>query len=170
MFSLSRAGHAPAILGRLTRSGTPLYALLLSSLGIAIAAVLNVLNPETSFTMMMAISMFGALFTWMMIFITHYFFRRKWNKDGGRALSFRLPGYPVLTLAGALAMLLILVTTSFTEIFRMTLVFGVPFLLILTVLYYLLARPRTDQPATVASAASPSPTAVGVTRSGERTI
>ena len=57
---------------------------------------------------MMAISMFGALFTWMMIFVTHYFFRRRWVREGGERLSFRMPGFPVLTLLGAVAMLAIL--------------------------------------------------------------
>ena len=142
MFSLSRAGHAPAALGRLSRSGTPLNALLVSTSGIAIAAVLNVLYPETAFTLMMAISMFGALFTWMMIFVTHYFFRRRWARDGGAPLSFRMPGFPVLTLLGAAAMLAILGTTYFTGVFKMTLVFGVPFLLILAGAYGLLLRKR----------------------------
>jgi len=35
---------------------------VLSSIGIALATVLNVLFPGTSFTLMMAISMFGAMF------------------------------------------------------------------------------------------------------------
>ncbi|WP_342067877.1 amino acid permease [Achromobacter kerstersii] len=144
MFSLSRAGHAPSLFGRLTRSGTPLNALLLSTSGIAIAVVLKVLYPDTAFTLMMAISMFGALFTWMMIFITHYFFRRRWAREGGAALSFRMPGFPVLTLLGAVAMLAILVTTYFTNVFKMTLVFGVPFLLILAALYFLLFKKRGE--------------------------
>jgi L-asparagine transporter-like permease len=144
MFSLSRAGHAPSLFGRLTRSGTPLNALLLSTSGIAIAVVLKVLYPDTAFTLMMAISMFGALFTWMMIFITHYFFRRRWAREGGAVLSFRMPGFPVLTLLGAVAMLAILVTTYFTNVFKMTLVFGVPFLLILAALYFLLFKKRGE--------------------------
>ncbi len=144
MFSLSRAGHAPSAFGKLTRSGTPLNALLLSTSGIAIAAVLNVLYPETSFTLMMAISMFGALFTWMMIFVTHYCFRRRWAREGAGKLSFRMPGFPVLTLLGAGAMLAILATTYFTSVFKMTLVFGVPFLLVLAVLYQLLFRRRGE--------------------------
>ncbi len=144
MFSLSRAGHAPSAFGKLTRSGTPLNALLLSTSGIAIAAVLNVLYPETSFTLMMAISMFGALFTWMMIFVTHYCFRRRWAREGGGKLSFRMPGFPVLTLLGAGAMLAILATTYFTSVFKMTLVFGVPFLVVLAVLYQLLFRRRGE--------------------------
>lgn len=144
MFSLSRAGHAPALFGRLTKSGTPLNALLLSTSGIAIAVVLKVMYPDTAFTLMMAISMFGALFTWMMIFVTHYFFRRRWEREGGGALSFRMPGFPVLTLLGAVAMLAILVTTYFTNVFQMTLVFGVPFLLILAVLYGVLFKKRGE--------------------------
>ena len=40
MFSLSRAGQAPALFGRLSRNGVPLAALLLSSLGIALATLL----------------------------------------------------------------------------------------------------------------------------------
>lgn len=144
MFSLSRAGHAPSLFGRLTRSGTPLNALLLSTSGIAIAVVLKVLYPESAFTLMMAISMFGALFTWMMIFVTHYFFRRRWAREGGAVLSFRMPGFPVLTLLGAFAMLAILITTAFTGVFKLTLVFGVPFLLILAALYFLLFKKRAE--------------------------
>lgn len=71
MFSLSRAGHAPKGLGELSRQGVPLNALLLSSVGIALATLLNLVYPEQSFTLMMAVSMFGALFTWLMIFFTY---------------------------------------------------------------------------------------------------
>jgi len=144
MFSLSRAGHAPSAMGRLSSNGTPLNALLLSTSGIAIATVLNVLYPETAFTLMMAISMFGALFTWMMIFVTHYFFRRRWVREGGAKLSFRMPGFPVLTLLGAGVMLAILLTTYFTAVFKLTLVFGVPFLLLLVAAYYLLFKKRGE--------------------------
>lgn len=73
MFSLSRAGFAPKSMGALSKNGIPLNALLLSSSGIALATLLNVVYPESSFTLMMAISMFGAIFTWFMIFLTHLF-------------------------------------------------------------------------------------------------
>jgi len=144
MFSLARAGHAPRGLGTLSARGTPVRALALSSSGVAIAAVINVLYPETSFTLMIAISMFGAMFTWMMIFVTHYFFRRAWTQSGKPAPSFRMAGFPVLTLLGALAMLAIMVTTWFTGVFQMTLVFGIPFLLLLVVWYWLAFRGRAQ--------------------------
>ncbi|MCW3478413.1 amino acid permease [Neisseriaceae bacterium JH1-16] len=140
MFSLSRAGHAPASMGRLTRRGIPLNALLMSTGGIALATVLNILYPEQSFTLMMAISMFGAIFTWLMIFVTHYFFRRHHDRLGGAPLSFRMKYFPATTLTGAALLLAILITTAFTDVFRMTLVFGIPFLLVLCVVYGLFFR------------------------------
>ena len=123
MFSLARAGHAPARLGRLSSRGTPVAALCLSTIGIALATAVHALWPATSFTIMMAISMFGAMFTWMMIFVTHLYFRRQ---HAGEWLAFRMWGYPWTSLLGAGLMLAILVTTAFTDEFRMTLVYGLP--------------------------------------------
>ena len=151
MFSLSRAGYAPAALGRLTASGTPLYALLLSCGGIAAAMAVSVLSPEHSFTMMASISMFGALFTWLMIFVTHYFFRRSRERDRLPPLSFHMPGFPLLTLLGAALMVAVLVTTYFTEVFRMTLIFGLPFLAVLAGLYFVMFRKRVAQDAIVSN-------------------
>lgn len=142
MFSLSRAGHAPRAMGRLSDSGIPLNALGLSCTGIALATLVNLAFPEESFMLMMAISIFGALFAWMMIFLTHYRFRRYHQRRGGLALSFRMWGFPYATLLGLFLMLAILVTTAFVPAFRMTLVFGVPFLAGLALAYQLYLRPR----------------------------
>jgi L-asparagine transporter-like permease len=133
MFSLARAGHAPRRLGELSARGTPVSALLMSSIGIALATLLNVLFPDTAFTLMMAISMFGAMFTWLMIFVTHLYFRRRHAQE---QLAFRMWGYPYLTLAGAVLMAAILVTTFFTAEFRMTLISGIPMLLLLSLCYW----------------------------------
>ncbi|WP_146770445.1 amino acid permease, partial [Pseudomonas aeruginosa] len=111
MFSLSRAGHAPKGLGELSRQGVPLNALLLSSVGIALATLLNLVYPEQSFTLMMAVSMFGALFTWLMIFFTHLCFRRHRARHGGAPLAFRMRLAPWSTLLGLALMAAILVTT-----------------------------------------------------------
>jgi len=140
MFSLSRAGFAPKSMGALSKSGIPLNALLLSSSGIALATLLNVVYPESSFTLMMAISMFGAIFTWFMIFLTHLFFRRYRKRHGGAKLSFQLALFPYSTLLGLVLMGAVMITTFFTDAFKMTLVFGVPFLLILSAVYYVFFR------------------------------
>ncbi|MGE8318869.1 MAG: amino acid permease [Comamonas sp.] len=140
MFSLSRAGHAPAVLGRVNARGVPLPALLLSCLGIAVATVFNIVNPEQSFMLMMSVSMFGAMFTWFMIFVTHWFFRRRWVGQGNAPLAFRMWGFPWLTLLGAGLMLAALLSTLFIDVFHLTLLTGVPFLLLLAAAYALWYR------------------------------
>src|SRR5207248_3129524 len=135
MFSLSRARQAPRRFGLHNRRGVPVQALLFSSIGIALATVLSIVAPQSAFILMVSISAFGAMFTWMMIFITHYRFRRGRARAGAAPLRFRMVGFPATTLLGAALMAAALFTTAFTEAFRMTLVFGVPFLLCLTVMY-----------------------------------
>src|SRR5580698_6829084 len=149
MFSLSRAGYAPRRFGELNTLGVPLPALLLSTAGTAVAAVLSVLYPDAAFTLMMSISMFGAMFAWLMIFITHLFFRRRHAYEPP---AFRMWGYPWTSLAGAGLMLALLVTTSFTREFRTTLLCGVPFLLLLAAVF----RVRYRQ-APVSQTAVPQP-------------
>jgi len=140
MFSLARAGQAPRRLGKLTARGTPFNALLVSTSGIGLATVLSVVSPGGAFLMMVGISVFGAMFTWMMIFVTHYFFRRARLRDGSAPAPFRMWGFPVTTLFGAGLMAALLLTTAFTEAFRMTLVFGLPYLACLVVIYALRYR------------------------------
>jgi L-asparagine transporter-like permease len=142
MFSLSRAGYAPRRFGVLNARGVPLRALLLSSIGSALAAVLSVVAPKSSFILMVSIASFGAMFTWMMIFVTHYAFRRARAATAAPS-GFRMWGFPLTTLLGAALMAAVLLTTAFTSAFRMTLVFGLPFLGILSLIYLLRYRPRS---------------------------
>jgi L-asparagine transporter-like permease len=81
----------------------------------------------------------------MMIFATHYRFRRHHERRGGPDLAFRMKAFPGATLLGCGLMLAVLVTTAFTEMFRMTLVFGVPFLLLLTFSFYVIRRRQAPE-------------------------
>ena len=108
-------------------------ALIASTAGIAVAAIVNAVSPARAFLLLFAISCFGPMFTWLTVFITHLAFRRKHLAD---TLAFRMWGYPWLTLAGATLMAAALLTTPFTQAFRPTLLFGLPFLAILTAAFY----------------------------------
>ena len=86
IFSLSRGGYAPEAFGRVTKRGVPLPALLLSTTGLVIATVIAVLYPSSAYVYLFGIALFGGLFVWMMIFVTHLSFRRAWIARGGRRL------------------------------------------------------------------------------------
>ncbi len=137
LFSLSRAGFAPRTLGRLSRNGVPVRALLVSTVGIGVAAVINAFYRERAFLLMLSLSIFGPMFTWFMIFVTHLRFRQHWR---GGELAFRMPGFPFTSVLGAVLMGAALLTTLFTPAFRPTLIYGVPFLGLLTVAYRVIRR------------------------------
>jgi L-asparagine transporter-like permease len=138
MFSLSRASLAPVAFGQVNSRGVPTNALLISAAGVALAVVLDIVIPDSAYVSIVAISIFSAAFSWLMIFVTHYFFRHQRVVEGQHATAqFRMIGFPVSTLAGATLMAAVLLTTLFIREFRLTLLVGIPFLAILTVVYYL---------------------------------
>jgi AAT family amino acid transporter len=140
LFSLSRAGYAPAALGRLSGAGVPVAALLASSVGVAIAAVLYMVYANAAFALIMSVASFAELFVWLMIFITHLAFRRRHAATSG---EFRMAGAPWTTLLGATLLLAVMVTSWFTPAFHYMLIYGVPFVLLLTLLYRICA-PKTQ--------------------------
>ncbi|ADW68783.1 amino acid permease [Granulicella tundricola] len=141
LFSLSRAGFAPAFFGTLSPAGVPVPALLLSTAGIAVAAILNAIYKDAAFAILLAISIFGAMFVWLMVFVIHLRFRAHHSAN---TLAFRMWGFPYTTLLGATLMSAALISTLFAPAFHLTLLYGIPFLLILTAAYYL--RRRSIQP------------------------
>jgi len=140
IFSLSEQHQAPALFQKVSRKGVPLRALLISTLGIFLAAGVKVLLPDTSYAFMMGISMFGAILTWFMVFISHLYFRKRWEKSGGRKLPVKMYGFPYLTILGALLLFALTVSTWFTGPFKIVLQFGVPWLIFLCIIYFLMSK------------------------------
>lgn len=133
IFSLARGGYAPAPFGRLSRRGTPIAALLVSSGGMLAALVLQWKFGESSsvYLAMLGAAFFGGIFAWLMIFATHLAFRRRHRG----ALIVRAPGYPWTSLAGLAALLAVLASTWWIPGMRITLAAGLPWLAFITLCY-----------------------------------
>ena len=142
MFSLARGGYAPAALGRLTSRGAPLPALLASAAGLGVALAVSLTFPESAYVYLFGISLFGGLFAWLIIFITHLYFRPRWEALGRPRLPVRMIGYPYTTWLGIIAIVAIMCTTWWVEGMRITLEAGLPWLGIITVAYFIVARRR----------------------------
>ncbi len=82
-----------------------------------------------------------------MIFISHLYFRKAWEREGGRTLPVRMMGYPYLTALGALLLFALVLTTWFTD-FQIVLKFGVPWLVFLSIAYFFWKRAHPEQPQT----------------------
>jgi AAT family amino acid transporter len=144
IFSLSRGGYAPAIFGRVSKRGTPVYALAISAAGLGIASLVALFNPDGAFVYLFGVSLFGGLFVWLMIFITHLYFRPRWDATGC-PLPVRMIGYPYTSLLGAVFLVAILLTTWWVEGMRITLIAGIPWLAVISLLYFLMRRKFADK-------------------------
>jgi L-asparagine transporter-like permease len=142
MFSLARGGYAPAAFGKVSARGAPVPALLVSAAGLAVAIVVALLFPDSAFVYLFGISLFGGLYAWLIIFVTHLRFRPKWDAAGHPPLPVRMYGHPFGSITGALSIAAIMATTWWVEGMRVTLIAGLPWLGVLTVAYFGVMRKR----------------------------
>ena len=132
LFSLARGGYAPAGLGRLSRRGTPVAALLASSIGMVAALFLERRYSGTAYLYMLGSAFFGGIFVWLMIFVTHLMFRRRAAQSGEAIRRFG-PRGPWTSILGAAALGAVLVSTWWVPGLRITVTAGVPWLVFITV-------------------------------------
>jgi L-asparagine transporter-like permease len=161
VFSLARGGYAPAALGSVSKNGAPIPALVVSAGGLGLATLFAILFPRSAYVYMFGIALFGGLFVWLMIFVTHLSFRRHWDAQGilpvrsgpvvlpvkttPRILPVRMPGFPFTTILGGAAVLAIIVSTWWVEGMRVTLESGIPWLLVLSLCYFVWGRKRVGR-------------------------
>jgi L-asparagine transporter-like permease len=128
LFSLARAGFVPARLGEVSGHGVPVTALLVSAVGLGAAVLVRARWPDSAYVWFFGVALFGALFVWLMIFVTHIAFRAAAAAPGG---------VPWTSVAGALLVGGILVSTRWVPGLESTLLAGGPWLLLLAIGYRL---------------------------------
>jgi len=147
LFSLARGGYAPPVLGRLSKRGAPVVALLVSSIGMVAALFLEHHYSATAYVYMLGAAFFGGIFVWLMIFVTHLAFRRRTANAPRLPLRFA-PRGPWSSLIGLAALGAVLVSTWWIPQLRITLTAGLPWLLFISLCYlgWSKARPRVPVP------------------------
>jgi len=132
LFSLSRGGYAPRVLGRLSANGTPTIAILVSGSCILLAAGLSKLTP-LAYNYLFGIALFDAIIVWIIILLSHFSFRRRLP---AASLPVRMPGFPLVQAAGLSVLCAILVTMGLDkETWRISWIVGVPWIAFLSLGY-----------------------------------
>jgi AAT family amino acid transporter len=135
LFSLSRGGYAPRLLGRLSKNGTPITAILLSGACILVAAGVSKLTP-LAYNYLFGVALFDAMIVWIIILLSHLSFRRKHRAAD---LPVRMPFFPVIQIAGLALLCAVLVTMGLDkETWRISWIVGVPWLALVSVAYFIL--------------------------------
>ncbi len=136
LFSLSRSGYAPALLGKLSKKGMPVAAVLASSIGMAVALVLAQLFQDTAFVFLIGVAFFGGPFIWLMTLLTHIGFRRRMAQEN-RAIAPIAPLGICSSIFGIVALLGVLASTWWIPDFHVALLSGPPWLVVLTLCYFI---------------------------------
>jgi AAT family amino acid transporter len=141
LFSLARGGFAPRWIGTLSSNGTPLVATLISGAGVLLAAAVSFFSP-LAYNYLFGIALFGGIFVWIVILVTHLRFRQAWK---GRKLPVRMPLFPIAQITGIALLSAILVTMGLdTEFWDISWIVGVPWLIAVSAVY-LIYRRRLSQ-------------------------
>jgi L-asparagine transporter-like permease len=131
-------------LGKLSKKGMPVAAVLASSVGMAVALVLSQIFKETAFVFLIGVAFFGGPFIWLMTLATHVAFRLRVAKEN-RVIARIAPLGIWSSIAGILALLAVLASTWWIPDFHVALLSGPPWLVFLTVCYFIWRKLRSPK-------------------------
>jgi amino acid transporter, AAT family len=138
LFSLARTGWAPAVLGKLSPSGSPKLALLASSYGIVVAIALEKWAPRDAFVSILGAALVGLLLSVLVSLAAHVSFRRRVSASQFSALPMRSPLGAGGSILGFMLIIVAVLETSWHS--RLTLVSIAVYMAVLTGAYFLLKK------------------------------
>lgn len=134
--SLAADRMAPRRLAEVNARHVPVKALLISSIGIVIATYLAATGVANLFLVLVGIIMFAVLMVWILILASYIRYRATVSDRA----PFRLLGGRATAVLGIVLVLGVFSTVAVVEDMQRAAMFGVPFLLVLTVAYVLGVR------------------------------
>jgi AAT family amino acid transporter len=140
LFSLSRGRYAPRWLGLLSGNGVPRRALAVSTAGMIAAILLAIYAPSRAFLMLYGVAVAGMFFVWIVILLTHIAFRRVVGRERVAQLPMRLRFFPYSNALGIAALLGIAASTLYVDGLQYTVPAFAPFLLLISLAYWMIRR------------------------------
>jgi len=144
LFSLSRGDFAPRFLGRLSKNGTPVAAILVSGACILLAAGVSKLTPR-AYNYLFGVALFDAMIVWVAILLSHFSFRRRYRR---KDLPVCMPLFPYVQIVGLGVLIAVLITMGLDkEVWGISWIVGVPWLVLLSIFYFARKANRARNPA-----------------------
>lgn len=102
MWSLSDQKKLPPVFSKLSKSGTPIVAIIVTMFGALPGLLSEHFAPETIFKNLLGVAAFTMVIVWTAICLCQFNFRRQWYKDGHSKseLKFAAPLFPITPILG----------------------------------------------------------------------
>lgn len=146
IYALSKRGHAPSRMKRLTNHAVPYQATLFSAAALLFTVVLNYVMPESVFIMITSISTFCFIYIWAIIVVCHLKYRKQ-RPELAKQSTFKMPLYPFMNYLILAFFVFILVVLALQSDTRIALMFT-PFWFILLWAFYSMLAPNEDDETT----------------------
>jgi L-asparagine transporter-like permease len=141
LLSLSRSGLAPASLATVNSRGVPLRAVATASAGVVAAILLAIYAPANAFLALYGTAVAGMFFIWAVILLTYLRFRKALTREQLAALPIRMPFHRAAAWFGLISIAAIAATTFFVEGLEYSVLFYLPFLIVMSIVF---ARNRAN--------------------------
>ncbi|OTG87313.1 amino acid permease [Acinetobacter sp. ANC 3832] len=102
MWALSIQKQLPRIFSKLTKSGTPIVAIMVTMIGGLPGLLSEQFGADVIFKNLLGVAAFTMVIVWMSICWSQFNFRRKWLRQGHTLaeLKFKTPWYPLVPILG----------------------------------------------------------------------
>ena len=140
LYGLSEQGNAPAFLKKLNKNHSPVNAILVSAGIVAVTVLINKVIPEEALNILMSLVVSALIINWIMISLTHIFFRNQKNKQGIKT-KFPTIFYPISNYFSLLFLLGVLAMMWYTDL-KISVELIPVWLLLLWLSYVLIKRNR----------------------------
>lgn len=140
LHSLALDRMAPRAIARTSAHGAPRNAVALATVGMAFASVLSIIDPKGAFMTLYGILVFGLLTTWVLITMTYIAFTVRRRRLGLPVGSARLMGGAATAGFALACFAAIYAALGFIKGLSIALPTGVPYILLLTVAFFLVRR------------------------------
>jgi amino acid transporter, AAT family len=142
LYSLAESGYAPPKLATLSANGSPRWAILVSASGILIALAVQYATPQNAFLYIIGASLAGGMLAWCIALASHVAMRRKLSSAEIAALPMRAPGGAPASMIALIAIVAVVACTWWVPQARITAVSAGPYLLVLSILYFVAKKTR----------------------------
>jgi S-methylmethionine transporter len=142
LWSLSKEKMLPSLFSRLTSSGIPLNAMIISMVGGGLSLLSSVVAPDTIYIFLVSVSGFAVVVVWMGIAASQFMFRRQFIREGHQLseLKYRTPLYPIVPIAAFVLCLASCIGIAFDPNQSLAFYCGIAFMVLCYVAYYIQNR------------------------------
>lgn len=147
LYSMASKGMVSPALGRLTKKGVPLNALIFSMFFGCLSLLSGIFAEDTVYLWLLSIAGFGCVIVWASIALSQLMGRKKYLAEGGRLedLKYKTPLYPFVPIVALVLNVAVIISLAFIPDQRIALYCGVPFMIACLIYYFAVAKKKIEQ-------------------------